>query len=184
MASDIVIGAARQAIDFLSSREIEYALIGGIAAQLWGRVRSTLDVDLLVMLDTTALEQAIPELAAAGLYPRRPNTVSIGSSAVLQLAFADAGSLLDVRVDLLTAGTAFHKQVIHRAIKAKLGSSSVRLSRCEDLVVLKLLAERPIDRVDAQVLCQVNRPDLDLDYLRACAESLGIADALDACLKS
>ena len=49
---------------------------------------------------------------------------------------------------------------------------------CEDLILLMLAAERPIDLADARALIAVNRTDLDLQYLRSHAAGLGLLEAL------
>jgi hypothetical protein len=49
---------------------------------------------------------------------------------------------------------------------------------CEDLIVLKLIAGRILDRVDAAELLKANRESLDLGYLAGWAQKLHAEEAL------
>ena len=184
MASDVIRRVAWEIVGFLESRGIAYSLIGGLAVQVWGRVRSTLDVDVLVLLSPAELDSLALHLASAGFRARRPNAVHIGGCALLQLAFEEQGALVDVRVDILAAGTQFHELVVARRVAIELNNKHLYVPRCEDLILLKLLAGRPIDQIDARELYRMNATELDLDHLRCWADRLGVREQLDECMSA
>ena len=176
MAGEVVLRAASQAIRQLDESGTPYVLIGGVAIQAWGRIRSTLDVDLLLQVRPGSLPALVTAFREAGMVPRRDAPIAIGDCRVLQLDFEDEDAFLVVRIDLLIAGTPFHGEVVGRGLAVEIGGNSIRVATCEDLILLKLIAERPIDLVDAQELFKINRDDLDLDYLRRWAQNLGIEE--------
>ncbi len=143
-----------------------------------------MDVDLLVVLSPAELGALAGELEHAGFCPRRPPVAAIGDCNLLQVAVEDRHSCLDIRVDILTADTEFHRTAISRAFATNLGSVPVSVVRCEDLILLKLLAGRPIDQVDAEELWRMNEADTDLDYLQRWARDLGIVEELGQSMRA
>lgn len=176
MAGEIVLRTARQAVEQLQKSGTPYVLIGGLAAQAWGRIRSTLDVDLLINASTDSLSALIPAFRQAGILPRHDEPVVIHGCSLLQFDLEDQESLMPVQVDLLSAGMPFHAEVVSRGLTVELGGHPVRVATGEDLILLKLLAERPIDLADAKELFRINRDGLDLDYLQQWAVKLQVED--------
>ncbi|MCS6860415.1 MAG: nucleotidyltransferase [Abditibacteriales bacterium] len=92
MASEMVLEIAARAAGLLRQHGFEYALIGGLALQPWGRLRSTLDVDLLVLVP----EQAIPSLQEvlweAGFVSRHAAPVRLAHGGLVQTYVEHAGS--------------------------------------------------------------------------------------------
>lgn len=183
MASEIVLDIATRAVELLTRHRLDHVLVGGLALQPWGRLRSTLDIDLLTM----ASEQEIPSLQEAlweaGFIFRHPTPLDMGQVSLIQTYVNHADSGLEIRVDFLIASVEFHRNVIQRKRSVDIGGRAFFVAACEDLLLLKLLAGRPIDRVDAAELWALNASSLDLDYLRQWAEVLGIAAELEECIR-
>lgn len=74
-------------------------------------------------------------------------------------------------------GNDFHRQVIERSSREQLGDFSITVATSEDLILLKLLAWRPIDRADAIDLVSL-APELNRAYLTEWAERLNVAERL------
>ncbi|NJK92728.1 MAG: hypothetical protein HC904_13435 [Blastochloris sp.] len=62
----------RSIIRALNSSEVRYLLVGGLAVNAHGYVRSTQDVDLVLWLDPANLKNAFSGLAEAGYRPYQP----------------------------------------------------------------------------------------------------------------
>lgn len=116
--------ALQRTVQVLESSGIDYALVGGLAATVRGRVRSTRDCDVLV-------------------------TAS------------------DTQVD---------REVVTRASVEHFGPVKLRVATREDLILLKLLAWRPIDRADAIDLAALNPAVLEAPHLQDWARRLGLED--------
>ena len=73
---------------------------------------------------------------------------------------------------LIHAGIPFEEQAIARGVTVPIGKSSVRLCAPEDLIVFKLVSERPRDREDVEGVIARQAAKLDLEYLGARAHEL------------
>ena len=70
---DPVKTAVRKAIAFLETAGYRYAVIGGIATQIWGEARFTYDVDLKVLVPDTEYAAARAAIRTAFPEPGRPH---------------------------------------------------------------------------------------------------------------
>ena len=71
---------------------------------------------------------------------------------------------LTLSLDVQQGQTEFHDQVLERARRLDLGNMVIPVASVEDLILLKLLAFRPIDRADCIHMLRLY-PDLDQHYL-------------------
>ncbi len=78
-------------------------------------------------------------------------------------------------VDVQIARDPFLEQVLARAADVSLGGFSVPVASAEDLILLKMLSYRPIDRADAIELTAL-ASGLDTDYLTSTSCELSLAD--------
>ena len=81
-------------------------------------------------------------------------------------------------MDLLFADDDFLQDVIRRATVVSLGDVQFPTATLEDLVLLKLLANRPIDIDDVLAIKDAFIGELDFDYLATQAAAIGVVDAL------
>ncbi len=174
---DAVMGALTRISAALEQAHVPLALMGGLAVSIWKHARATRDVDLLVGLRAGEVPQLLPTLAAAGIQPKRlPPVIEIDDVHIVPLTCQPSETLLDIRIDLLLAESAFQSQALVRAIPAELPppNESVRVLTCEDLLLFKLLAGRIIDRADAAYLLRENRSSLDMPHLAHWVEKLSV----------
>ena len=76
-------------------------------------------------------------------------------------------------LEVQTAKTDLQREVIRRAVVAEDG---VRIASVEDLIVLKLIANRPKDQAD--LLALVALPDVDWPYVERWADAWSVGDVL------
>jgi hypothetical protein len=179
MPPEAVLETLRLAWTTLQSLHIPAAVVGGLAMTTWKRARFTKDVDLLIALPEAEAKAVFRQLSAVGFRAKgREALIRLpDGTRFLQLVHDDA--LLDIQVDLLLANTPFHLQAIERRIalpESELGFA-VDVVSCEDLIVLKLLAGRILDRADAAELLRLNRDTLDLPYLTGWVRQLRLQRA-------
>jgi hypothetical protein len=168
MPGELIFRALQHVWSTLERLNIPLAVMGGIAVAAWKHVRATHDVDLLIGIGEAGPDLLLQRLAEAGVRPKRqPPILSLGQLQILQLLYEPPGAHLDVQVDLLLADSPYHREALARRIPAQLPDLDIEVSilSCEDLILLKLLARRIIDRADAAALLRANRPSLDLRYL-------------------
>ena len=135
---------------------IPYAVIGGLAASLWGEVRATLDADVAVWVETESVDGAVEGLARRfEAVPRDPRL------------FVRETHVLPVKTSQgVRAGTVFgvlpvEKEVVERACRKEAGGTEVRVVTVEDLVLMKPVSERERDLEDARRLLRRFRETVD-----------------------
>lgn len=146
-----------------------YALIGGFAVSAWGVPRATQDIDFAVAIgpgDPQALATFIGGRYVAG-EPDDPlrgvvhASIEIGSGAVPVQLILLSSALTDVTFRHVEA-----LSIMGRAIP---------VVSWHVLVLLKLYAGGPQDKLDAQQILKVRHPQQeDLQQIAEMAESLGI----------
>jgi len=168
MAGKVVLAALRHVWATLEPTNCPRALIGGLSLSFWKHVRSTQDVDLLIDPGPTGVDAILEVLQQAGVRTKRqPPVVDLGSVRVIQLLYEPTDAFMDIQIDLLLAESAFHREALARRVPARLSDVEFELFTlsCEDLLLLKMIAGRIIDRADAAALLRLNRASLDLPYL-------------------
>lgn len=151
----------------LDEQRVPYMVIGGIANLVWGQPRSTLDVDASVMVEEKAWPELIAQLDQVfRVIPRDP-VGFLRETHVLPVETADG-----VRVDLVWAQLSYEHKAIARATLEDIAGQRVRVCRPEDLVIHKIIAERPKDQQDVQGIIQRQSPRLDRRYLTQTVQAM------------
>ncbi len=144
-----------------------HAVIGGAAIVARARPRLTEDVDLLVAMTPQDVDELI-ELATDAGYGFDERDREIAAEGLLRLTSSG------VDLDLIRADSAFLEHVIERA--TPLVDGGIPFATLEDLILLKLEAERPIDIDDVLAIRDAAGDRLDRGYIDARANELGLAD--------
>lgn len=150
---------------------VEYAVIGAHGVNAWLEPRFTADIDVTEPRPHTT-ERLRATMAAEGyeLATLLGDTLPSGPDFV---RFTSADRL--VVLEIQAAKTDLQREVIRRARST---SGGIPVATAEDLIVLKLIADRPKDRQD--LLGLVALPGLDWSHVERWAEEWGVADRLSA----
>lgn len=144
----------------LEERRIPYMLIGGIANLVWGEPRATFDVDATVLVEEAAWPALLQDLRKTfHILPKQPLEF-LRETHVLPVE-----SDQDVRIDLIWATTPYEHQAIARATLEQVAGQQVLVCRPEDLIIHKIISNRPKDRDDVQAVIRQQGPRLDRRYL-------------------
>jgi len=155
---------------FLDERRVPYMIIGGVANLVWGEPRATLDVDASVLVEDAAWPGLFAELRRSfRLIPRDPQGF-LQETHVLPLETRDG-----VRLDLIWAQLPYEYKAIARAVVEEVGGVRVRVCRPEDLIVHKILADRPKDREDVRAVVRQQAGRLDRRYVTDAVRDLSAA---------
>lgn len=157
---------------FLEQRRVPYMLIGGIANLVWGEPRSTLDVDAAVLVEETAWPGLIAALRQQFRVIPKEALAFLRETHVLPIQTEDG-----VRIDLVWARLPYEHKAIARATVEEVAGHHVRVCRPEDLIIYKIVSERPKDREDVRAIVRHQGPRLDRRYLTQNVRSL--SQALD-----
>ncbi len=169
------LGAALAALHAAAeSSRVLYAVIGGHAVNSWLEPRFTADLDATVASDPAGLERMEEALAAAGWVREHAH----GEDQPSGLDFVRYQHPDDpTPLELQTAKTSIQRELLERAA-GQAGPGQPRIATPEDLIVLKLIAWRPKDRIDLLGLCAL--PGLDWDYVRGHARTWEVEDRLES----
>lgn len=151
---------AAQILLALDRHKVHYVLIGGLAVQAHGHVRTTQDVDIFPASNRPNLVRLATALAELGAQPAaKPGspapTAAELSGADTHVLETDAGGL-DVHLRPLGAGP--WAEVRGRAMVLEVVGARVPVAGRDDLIAMKRAAGRPIDRGDVIALTERAHP--------------------------
>ncbi|MDI6750904.1 MAG: hypothetical protein QMD73_12085 [Rhodocyclaceae bacterium] len=151
----------------LADAGVSYVLVGGLAVQLHGYMRATLDIDLVLAMDDTNLERFIGVARKYGLQPNIPVPLdALRNSAQLEAWHREKGMLaFSLResqpggkiVDILVHPSVPFERLIQNAVVGELFGRKVMIASIGDLLELKRHANRPRDRLDIEALEKIQR---------------------------
>jgi hypothetical protein len=167
--SDAPSGLLADIARLLDQAGVGYAVIGGHAVNVWLEPRFTADIDVTVSADPAAIARLRDVLAAAGY----SEVIAHGSELPSGPDFVRWVSSRGDPVEIQVAKTSFQDEVIRRAVRA---ASGVLVATREDLIVLKLIADRGKDRADLEGLCAL--PDVDWTYVERWAQAWDVLERL------
>lgn len=176
-------GFLKRVIEALPQPTPAYCVIGALAVAGWGQVRSTRDIDLLVLSEEPGRTQLIDGLMAHGFTrdtewaERNP----LAKDVVLRLSHRSYPGL---PLDLLFATDSHARSTLQRRRALNVLGISLWVCGPEDLIVLKLKAGRPHDFEDALGILKNPELRLDLSYLRNWARQLGLDEELQYVLNA
>ncbi|HTY49117.1 MAG TPA: hypothetical protein VMB48_05450 [Steroidobacteraceae bacterium] len=162
-------------VDVLSARKVRYAVIGALAASIYGVVRASMDADLLLaagVQDARSIEAA---LVAAGFHTElRRGDLSDPIPALLEVVDSFGN-----RVDLLLGLRGIEPQAFARARDVPFQGSVLKFVGLEDFVAMKAFAGGPVDLQDARRAVAAAGGSLDRELVRRLAGRYG-PDAVKA----
>lgn len=145
----------------LDKHRIPYMVIGGQAVLLYGEPRLTKDIDITlgVGLDRLGEMKAMVDLLNLK-YLTKDVDAFVKETMVLPVIDKKSG----IRIDFIFSYSPYERQAIERAKSIFFGSKSVQFAALEDVVIHKMIAERPRDIEDVESILLKN-PDYDSHYI-------------------
>lgn len=150
----------RSAFAFLESHGTRYLVIGGLAVVAVGEPRTTADADAIVFVSPSEADALIQRAAEAGFDVREE---------VERERLATTGTMRfrkgRYQIDLITASLPFEEMAYERASVHELFGIRLPFPSPEDLILLKVLAGRDKDMLDATGVARRHAERLDVAYL-------------------
>ncbi len=163
---------------FLEAEGIPHMVIGGVANLFWGVPRTTLDVDVTVWVEEIEIPQVIPRFADRFRLLSNDPVEFVKETRVLPME-TERG----FRVDVIFGSLPFERAAIRRARLMSVAGQRVRICTAEDLIITKIVSDRPRDREDVAGIIRAQGVGLDRGYLdpliEGLAAELGRPDLLD-----
>jgi hypothetical protein len=150
---------AAEILRALARHEVDYVLIGGLAVQTHGHVRTTQDVDLFPAPDDVNLARLARALEALGPVPAgmtaRPPGWAVGAKSLAADVLALDTRAGGIDVHRRPSGAAPYAEVRARALVVTVLGIEVAVAGLDDLIAMKRASGRPIDRGDVSALTEV-----------------------------
>ena len=164
-----ILDAVAELTGFLEAEGIPYAVIGGIAVQYWGESRTTRDVDIVVLVPPDKTDQFLKH-AVDRFHPRIADAVSFAKENRVLLLETSDGTPADIALGI----PGYEEEALKRAVTGSInGSPPFRLISAEDLIIHKILASRPRDLEDAELILVRQHQRIDMGYVTKWLEAFG-----------
>lgn len=148
----------RQFLAALLEEKVEFLLIGGYAVNYHGYIRATGDMDVWLKPDNENKKRLIKSFQKTGIHPDDLKHLdeAFDFNEVVVFHFGNNPE----RIDFLTKvqGVEFSK-AYERREKLKLKEMEIPVLHLDDLIVSKILANRPQDKSDVEMLQRIHRKD-------------------------
>lgn len=146
---------AQRILEELTRHEVDYVLVGGMAAQTHGNTRMTNDVDLIPAPEPENLAHLADALRALDARVLNPGHEGLQIDAgMLPRAtiwqFATPHGDIDVLHD--APGAVPYPEMRERALVISIDEARIPVAGKDDLIRMKLARGRPIDRADVAAL--------------------------------
>jgi len=149
-------------IEKMNEYNLPYLVVGGIAVNLHGYLRSTLDLDLLILLDESNTEKFVRIVNELGFKPVVPVAIQdfnnpekrdewLNSRNMKAFSVYNDKNPIE-HVDVLIDNTIDFKGFYSRRVTIDGGGIEISLISIDDLIQLKKAAARPRDLIDIKAL--------------------------------
>nr|MBA2600072.1 hypothetical protein [Actinomycetota bacterium] len=143
-------------LEVLIRREVQFVLIGGLAARLHGSPTVTIDVDICPAGDTHNLDRLVEALREMDAQLRSVNetvpfTLDLKTlEGSMNLTLMTSRGALDVLGE--PAGTDGYRELAANAITLDVEGLPLKVASLDDLMRMKEASGRPKDRIELEVL--------------------------------
>ena len=138
----------------------EYVIIGGMAATLLGAPRTTVDVDVVIVLPSREVERVVALCEQRDLHPGPDAAARLKQGRPVKFVFSRRFS-----VDIRLASFSLDASAVQRAQEMSIFGHAIRVATPEDLIVYKLARWDPIDQKDVRYIIRRLENALDVSYL-------------------
>lgn len=174
----------KKVITRLKKGHIPYMLTGGLAVTIWGRPRSTLDIDIVIDLKKKDKDKVI-KIFKRDFYIDK-EAINLALSKIFFFNIIDLKS--NVKIDFyLLKQEKYDKVRFKRRKRKKILGIVIDVISPEDLILIKLKWYKESDSSrhleDAESILKISGEKLDKKYLTQWAEKIGTAHILNDLLK-
>jgi hypothetical protein len=141
----------------LADHAVEYVIVGGLAVQTHGHVRTTIDIDVLPSPERSNLARLADALNV--MHARVLNPGSEGARVDVNMLpratlwqFATPHGAIDVLND--APGAPPYEELRRRALDIRLGDMNIAIVGRDDLINMKRASARPVDLDDIAALTE------------------------------
>lgn len=157
----------KKVVALIKKENLDYFVIGGLAAGFLGEPRMTQDIDLILFIDKGDLHKFLNSAKAAGFkFAEKFVLGEAETRGAFKLAFGE------LWVDFIIASTEFEMSALRRKKKTMFLGMQVVFPSEEDFILLKIIAGRDKDILDVKAVIERHKGKLDRKYLEKWAQAL------------
>jgi predicted nucleotidyltransferase len=139
----------------LRKNNLQFCLAGGWAVSMIGIARTTMDIDILIVLDENIKRKVVSILENSfNLIQSHEKEMELKNITIWRNIVSLKGKNDPYMLDLLKADNDYLKTVIERRIEIDYEGTIIPIISIEDLIVIKLASFRKQDQVDIENLIQ------------------------------
>jgi hypothetical protein len=148
---------AERILDALAEYAVEYVVVGGLAVQTHGHMRTTFDLDVFPRPEPANLARLANALNALGARVLNPGSEGLAIDAAMlpraaMWQFATRHGAIDVLHD--APGAPAYDELRGRALEIGLGDKRIAVAGRDDLINMKRASARPVDLDDLAALTE------------------------------
>lgn len=158
---EVPLDAAR-IVGALARHKVDYVMIGGLAVQAHGHVRTTQDADVLPQPSEENLARLVEALRELGARPAGSRGTRASAEIDLEAVRGDVPLALDtdaggVDIHPSPSGGGRYGDIRRRALVLTVAGTEVPFAGLDDLIAMKRSSRRPIDLGDIAALTEPER---------------------------
>lgn len=156
-----------------------YTLIGGLAVGVWGHVRATKDIDILINIQKEKINDLALALNNIGYKCEvRYGDLGNDSGTLIRLTIPESKGG-EIKADILIASRKWEDAIINSSKKVRFEGEVIPVVAPEDLILMKLRAGGAVDLWDVTELLKVLKDSLDIEHLKERARDLRVDKKLN-----
>lgn len=148
---------AERILDALAEHAVDYVIVGGLAVQTHGHVRTTVDIDVIPRPDPSNLVRLADALNALDARVLNPGSEGMKIDATMLpratlWQFATRHGAVDVLHD--APGAPPYDELRRQALEIRFGDLELAVAGRDDLIGMKRASGRPVDLEDIAALTE------------------------------
>ena len=153
---------AERILTVLAEHAVDYVIVGGLAVQTHGHVRTTVDIDVYPRPERANLARLADALRALDARILNPGSEGLQiDAATLPRATLWQFETRDGAIDVLhdAPGAPPYDELRARALKLQIGGLTLAVAGRDDLISMKRASARPVDLEDLAALTELAGDD-------------------------
>jgi len=147
-------------------QKVKYVVVGGIAVNLLGSLRSTADIDILVQMTDANLKKIVTILKLKGYRPKQPvDPMGLADKKIRQewidkehmkaFNFYKKNSLNEL--DIIIDSPVTFEKAVKTCKRFRCDDIIIPVISVDNLIKMKIVSSRPLDMIDLEVLKTIKK---------------------------
>jgi len=168
-------------IQCLRETGIQYVVVGGIASIVWGRPRTTNDVDVIIKATRSEISSLADFLEKKGfVYGTKDIARALEEKSIATILHED----FPYKMDIKGIYEALDERSLYNRLSLRIFNLEAYIEKPEDLIIAKLRYGSTMDFEDAKAILIRQNEKLDYEYLENIAKQEDLEEDLHTLLAS